>query len=292
MVARLDLPGLQIAFWRLLLGAVLYGLVLYAGGRRISLHTVRLVAPAGVVLGLQIGVFFVALHSTTVANATTIGALQPIVLLVVASRRFREPVGRWLVGGAVVAIGGVTLVMFGAGAGMGLNLRGDLLALVSMFLFSAYFALVKDVRHRVDTFTLQTTSMAVGALVLLPVAAVDAGTIGLPFPSGTQGVAGRPSGRTGHRAPPQELVAPARSALPHGPDDPGHTRDLGCGRLGGSGPGRHRHPGCRHGDRDRGAGPCGQTRRTLGRRDRRFLRFRVYSAHEQRLAERNRPRGT
>jgi len=61
MVARLDLPGLQIAFWRLLLGAVLYGLVLYAGGRRISLHTVRLVAPAGVVLGLQIGVFFVAL---------------------------------------------------------------------------------------------------------------------------------------------------------------------------------------------------------------------------------------
>jgi drug/metabolite transporter (DMT)-like permease len=186
MVARLDLPGLQIAFWRLLLGAVLYGLVLYAGGRRISLHTVRLVAPAGVVLGLEIGVFFVALHSTTVANATTIGALQPIVLLVVASRRFREPVGRWLVGGAVVAIGGVTLVMFGAGAGMGLNLRGDLLALVSMFLFSAYFALVKDVRHRVDTFTLQTTSMAVGALVLLPVAAVDAGTIGLPFPSGTQ----------------------------------------------------------------------------------------------------------
>lgn len=188
MVVSLDLPGLQIAFWRLLLGAVLYGAVLYAGGRRISLRTVRLVAPAGAVIGLEIGVFFVALHSTTVANATTIGAMQPIVLMAVASRRFREDVGPWLVGAALVALGGVALVMFGAGTDMGVNLRGDALAALAMILFAAYFVVVKDVRNRVDTFTLQTVSMAVGALVLLPLAAVDAGTIAVPFPSGPQWV--------------------------------------------------------------------------------------------------------
>ncbi len=186
MVVSLDLPGLQIAFWRLSLGAVVYGAVLYGGGRRISLRTVRLVVPAGAILGLEIGVFFVALHSTTVANATTIGALQPIVLMAVASRRFREDVGPWLVGAALVAIGGVALVMFGAGTDVGVNLRGDALAALAMLLFAAYFVAVKDIRNRVDTFTLQTVSMAVGAVVLLPLAAVDAGTLAVPFPTGQQ----------------------------------------------------------------------------------------------------------
>jgi drug/metabolite transporter (DMT)-like permease len=188
MVARLDLPGLQIAFWRLLLGAVLYGLVFFGGGRRVSLQTIRLVAPAGALLAGDIGAFFVALHSTTVANATTIGALQTIVLLAVASRRFREDVGPWLVGAALVAVGGVALVMFGSGTDVGVNLRGDILAVVAMLLFSAYFVVVKDVRNQVDTFTLQTVSMAVGALVVLPLAAIDAGTVAVPFPTGAQWV--------------------------------------------------------------------------------------------------------
>ncbi len=175
-----------MAFWRLLLGAVLYGAALFGGGRRISLQTVRLVAPAGVLIGLQLGTFFVAIHSTTVANATTIGVLQPLVLMVVASRRFREEIGTWLIGASMVAIGGVVLVMFGAGAEVGVNLRGDTIATLAMLLFAAYFMVVKDVRNRVDTFTLQTVSMAVGALVVLPLAAFDAGTIAVPFPTGTQ----------------------------------------------------------------------------------------------------------
>lgn len=186
MVAGLNLPGMQIAFWRLLLGAVVYGAALYGGGRRVSLGTVRLVAPAGAIIGLEIGVFFVALHSTSVANATTIGTLQPIVLMVVASRRFREEIGLWLVGASAVAAGGVVVVMFGAGADVGVNLRGDALAALAMLLFSAYFVAVKDIRNRVDTFTLQTVSMAVGAVVLLPLAAIDAGTIILPLPTGQQ----------------------------------------------------------------------------------------------------------
>ncbi len=186
MVANLDMPGLQIAFWRLFLGAVTYSAVLHASGRRISLATVRLVAPAGAIIGLEIGLFFVALHATSVANATTIGALQPMVLMYVASRRFREDVAGWLLGATATAIGGVALVMFGGGGDVGVNLRGDFLALVSMFLFAAYFAVVKEVRTRIDTFTLQTVSMAVGAAVLFPLASVDAGTALLPFPSAHQ----------------------------------------------------------------------------------------------------------
>ena len=106
--------------------------------------------------------------------------------MAVASHRYRERVTGWLVGIAFVAIGGVALVMFGAGGGSGGHLWGDLLAAVSTFFFAAYFVFVKDVRHRVDTFTLQTTSMAIGALVLLPLAAIDSGRLLPPFPSWSQ----------------------------------------------------------------------------------------------------------
>ena len=186
IVAGFDLPGLQIGFWRLLLGAAVYTTFLYAGGRRITWATARLVALPAVTIALEIAVFFVAIQHTSLANATTIGALQPILLMVVASRRYREQVSGWLVGVAVVAVGGVSLVMFGGGGVADGHLRGDLLAVMSMVLFSAYFVFVKDVRHRVDTFTLQTTSMAIGALVLLPLAAIDSGRLVPPFPSWSQ----------------------------------------------------------------------------------------------------------
>jgi drug/metabolite transporter (DMT)-like permease len=186
IVAGFDLPGLQIGFWRLFLGAVVYGTFFYAGGRRITWATVRLVALPAVTIALEIALFFAALKNTSLANATTIGALQPILLMAVASHRYRERVTGWLVGIAFVAIGGVALVMFGAGGGSGGHLRGDLLAAVSTFFFAAYFVFVKDVRHHLDTFTLQTTSMAIGALVLLPLAAIDAGQVIPPLPSWSQ----------------------------------------------------------------------------------------------------------
>ena len=186
IVAGFDLPGLQIGFWRLLLGALVYGAFFYAGGRRITWATVRLVALPAVALALEISLFFAALQNTSLANATTIGALQPILLMAVASHRYRERVTGWLVGIALVAIGGVALVMFGAGDGPGGHLRGDLLAAASTFFFAAYFVFVKDVRNHLDTFTLQTTSMVVGALVLLPLAAIGSGRLVPPFPSWSQ----------------------------------------------------------------------------------------------------------
>ncbi|MEC7778816.1 MAG: DMT family transporter, partial [Actinomycetota bacterium] len=80
------------------------------------------------------------------------------------------------------------LVMYGAGGGVRPegHLMGDLLAVVAMVLFSAYFILVKDVRQQIDTFTLQAASMTIGAVVLLPMAAVEAGQVVPAFPSWSQ----------------------------------------------------------------------------------------------------------
>ena len=186
IVAQVDMPGLAIAFWRLVLGTILYATVLYAVGRRITWAQVRLAIPVAITFALELGLFFTALHHTSVANATTIGSLQTIALMVVASVRFDERISGWLVGIALVAIGGVAVVMFGGGADADLHLRGDLLALAAMVLFTAYFVVVKDVRSRIDTFTLQTVTMTLGAVVLLPMAAIEAGSLAPAWPSWTE----------------------------------------------------------------------------------------------------------
>ena len=186
IVAQVDMPGLAIAFWRLVLGAVLYATVLHAVGRRITWAQVRLAVPVAITFALELGLFFTALHHTSVANATTIASLQTIALMAVASVRFGERIGGWLIGIALVAIGGVTVVMFGGGANGELQLRGDLLALAAMVLFTAYFVVVKDVRARIDTFTLQTVTMTLGAVVLLPMAAIEAGRLVPAWPSWTE----------------------------------------------------------------------------------------------------------
>ncbi|MEC9395833.1 MAG: DMT family transporter [Actinomycetota bacterium] len=188
IVAQFDMPGMAIAFWRLVIGSVVYGAILYASGRRITRANVRLAIPVAVVFALELGLFFTSLHHTSVANATIIGSLQTIVLLAVAARRYRERIGLWLAGLGGIALVGVVVVVLGGDSadGTGLSLRGDLLAVAAMVFFSVYFVLVKEVRSRIDTFTLQTAIMAIGAVVLLPFAAIDAGQVVPTFPSWSQ----------------------------------------------------------------------------------------------------------
>ena len=107
MVRKVPMPALQIAFWRIALAAVVYTIVLHVSGRRLQVEHLRRSWFTGVAISLEIAVFFAALKATTVANATVIGSLLPLITLGVASRRFGETVTRWLVGASTVALAGV-----------------------------------------------------------------------------------------------------------------------------------------------------------------------------------------
>ena len=184
MIAHIDLPGIQAAFWRLVLGAVLYPTFFYASGRRLSWRQVRLAAPAAVLFAVQLGVAFTAVKATSVANMTTIAALVPAVLIVVSSVRYREPIGiKTVLMGGVAVIGVVVIIRSAPGTDGAAGLRGDLLAIVGMLMFAAYFVMVKEVRQHLDTFSLQTLTMVIGAAVLYPFAAIEAGRLMAPVPS-------------------------------------------------------------------------------------------------------------
>lgn len=175
IVRTVPLPGIQVAFWRILLGAIIYTLIFLARGERISRRNLLLSAPAGAVIAIEIAIFFVAIKTTTVANAVVIGNLQPLILFYVASRRFGESISRWFIGVAAVAFVGVAIVVFGSSGNAVWNPLGDFLAFVAMLFFAAYFALAKTARQHLRTFEFQTMQLLVGAATLAPIAFIEAG---------------------------------------------------------------------------------------------------------------------
>lgn len=180
MVVEAPLPGLQIAFWRILLGAVVFTVAVYAAGRRITAAMYRAVAPAAIAISVEIAVFFVAIRATEVANATVISNLTPIVLLAIAARSFGERVTGLLVSVTAVSILGVVLVVFGSTQHTNWSPRGDVLSFVAMVLFAAYFALAKRGRESVPILEFQACLWTIGAITLLPVAVIDGGGIAVP----------------------------------------------------------------------------------------------------------------
>ena len=87
-------PALELAFWRLWMGSAVMLAISALARRRLSWSAFRSSAPAGVLFGITIVLFFAALKQTNVADVLVIGALQPGVVVLVAGRMFGERVSR------------------------------------------------------------------------------------------------------------------------------------------------------------------------------------------------------
>ena len=179
LIASIDLPGLAIAFYRLAMASLIYVPVLYLRGGRLRPDGLRAAWAGGAAYGADVAAFFVAVHLTSVANATTINALQPLVIMGVAAAMFGERVRVRQLGAGLAALVGVALVAFGAAEGSG-SLDGDLVAGVSLFLWSWYFIASKRARERLDTLEYMATMLPVATVVVAPVALL-AGDVGNPL---------------------------------------------------------------------------------------------------------------
>lgn len=172
IIAWVPMPGMAIAFYRLLLAVAVYVPVLYLRGGRIGRRSFRHGWVGGVAFGADIATFFVAIHLTTVANATTISALQPLVIMGFAAVMFGERIRSRHVVCAVTATAGVALVAFGAASSGTGSLAGDLMSVVALFAWAWYFIASKKARTELDTFEYMTVMNIVAFVVVAPVALV------------------------------------------------------------------------------------------------------------------------
>ncbi|MDA8281842.1 MAG: DMT family transporter [Actinomycetota bacterium] len=158
-----DTSGLVLVFYRMWLGAALFAVMLLASGRRLRWRTVLVAAPGGVLLTADMTFFFDSIRLTSVAVATVIGALQPLLVLAVAGPFLGERVGVRRALLAAVAVGGVSLTVVGAGVPSHGHLRGDLLATVSLVAWSGYFIAAKRASRTCDALEYTTGATVVGA---------------------------------------------------------------------------------------------------------------------------------
>ena len=116
LVKRADSPGVLVAFWRMATVTVVWNSTsgAPAGGSR--LRDVRQALVPGVFFGLNLAVFFAGATHNSVANAALIGSLAPFLIVPIGAKLFHEHIHPRALAFALVAFGGVVLVLFSAPA--------------------------------------------------------------------------------------------------------------------------------------------------------------------------------
>lgn len=147
----IDMGGIAIGAYRFAMYGLVVGGFMGLRGNPITLNVLKESMWGGIALGVDVALFFSAIKLTTVANATVIGALQPVVVGVVAAKFFGERIHLRDVALAAVALMGVFLVVLGATGSPEWSLAGDLLAAGALIAWSAYFIFSKRAKSRISS---------------------------------------------------------------------------------------------------------------------------------------------
>ena len=178
-VRAIGTSGLTVATYRLVLGIPVMFAILLAQGARMTWGILRAAAPAGVLFALDIGLGFSSFQYTSIANATLLGALSPLLVLVVSGPMLGDRLRPADRGWFAAALTGTALIVVGGRRGGSNSLLGDGMALASCVAWTAYFVYLK--RRRLDgvpAFAFMTAVITVGAIAILPYAALASPDLG------------------------------------------------------------------------------------------------------------------
>ena len=139
-----DTPA--IVFYRMIFGLPMMVGVAYMTGGAITKALMKLTALPGVLFGLSFITGFASVKMTSIANATLITTIQPILVLFVAPKLFGEKLRARQLGYSACSMAGVLLVVLAAASTSGAQLSGDFMALLNVVLWTIYFVLSKKRR--------------------------------------------------------------------------------------------------------------------------------------------------
>jgi drug/metabolite transporter (DMT)-like permease len=179
LVKRAESPGVLVAFWRMVAVSVVWNALLWSTGRRITRRDVRQVYLPGIFFGLNLAVFFAGATHNSVANAALIGSLAPFLIVPVGAWLFSEYIDPRALVFAVLAFGGVALVLLSAPPNGDASLEGNVFGFVAMLLLVAYVAATKRYRREMDVTTFMATICPIATVAVLPLALAHGDVFGL-----------------------------------------------------------------------------------------------------------------
>lgn len=176
-VMTVDTPA--IVFYRTLLGAPLMILIARATGGGLSRDLLKRTALPGVLFAFSFITGFASVKMTSIANATLITTIQPVLVLFVAPRMFGERLSARQLGYSLLSLAGVLMVVMAAASSSGAHVSGDLMAVANVVLWTAYFLLAKKSRLAgVHSWSFLAAIFTWLAVVVLPFGLVASNDLG------------------------------------------------------------------------------------------------------------------
>jgi len=173
LVKRAETPGVLLAFWRLTVATIVWNGYLWSTGRRVTMRHVRQALVPGAFFGLNLAIFFAGATNNSVANAALIGSLAPFFIVPIGAKLFGEYNDPRALVFAVVAFGGVGLVLFSAPPLGDASLEGNVFGFIAMLLLVAYVVSTRHFRRDMDVAVFMATICPIAAVAVLPIALVN-----------------------------------------------------------------------------------------------------------------------
>ncbi len=176
----IDLPGLTVISYRM---AMYVGLVvLWARwrGTPLTVKGLRATLVGGAMLGADLAFFYIAVKETTIANATVIGACQPVIALVIGPVFFNERPRRRDVGYSALAVVGVVVVVLGSSGVPEWSIKGDLAAFAALVFFTLYFTASKAAGGIVSSTEFTAGTAVWASAIVIPITLISGVDLGPP----------------------------------------------------------------------------------------------------------------
>src|SRR4029078_8719192 len=156
------------------------------------MRDIRQVFIPGVFFGLNLAMFFSGATHNSVANAALIGSCAPFLIVPVGAWLFREYLSPGALIFALLAFGGVALVLLSAPPGGDASLEGNVFGVLAMLLLVGYVSSTRYFRRarvllcgcvsstsyfrrEMDVTTFMATICPIATVAVLPVAVVHGG---------------------------------------------------------------------------------------------------------------------
>ena len=143
------------------------------------MRDVRQALVPGIFFGLNLAVFFAGATHNSVANAALIGSLAPFLIVPVGAWLFSEYIDPRALVFAVVAFGGVALVLFSAPPNGDASLEGNVFGVIAMLLLVGVRRVDAALPPDMDVATFMATICPIAAVAVLPLAIAHGDVFGL-----------------------------------------------------------------------------------------------------------------
>jgi drug/metabolite transporter (DMT)-like permease len=173
--------GVVLSFWRMWIASGVLLVIVAVTKRWPSRDDFRRAGLAGILFGLNICVFFIAIQSVSIATALIIAALAPVVALPVSVMRFGERLTPVKVICAAVSVAGVVVAVLVApstDSGTSGSTIGFLWALLALVFWVAYLLVSKGVRPHVETVRFMFVVSVIGAVTVSLLVVIGSNDLG------------------------------------------------------------------------------------------------------------------